>query len=65
MTAYEKAKDLVEKMYNASNSIIQIEAKQCALIAVDELWESLKPHDDLKEINAFYWEQVKEEINKL
>jgi len=67
MTAQEKAKELVDKydFVYIQNYTSMFEVKQCALIAVDELWESLKPHDDLKEINAFYWEQVKEEINKL
>lgn len=45
------------------------EAKQCALIAVDEiLWEIIKYADNSKEYvieNSKYWEEVKQEIEKL
>jgi len=66
MTPKEKAVELIEKMllshpasYNGAN-IGYAEAKQCALIAVDEIievayWESVK----------YYWQEVKQEIKKL
>ena len=39
-------------------------AKDCALICVEEIWDALKPNDDVKTVNSFYWEQVKDEIWK-
>lgn len=67
----EKALELFKKYYcltNNSNSklkVIEYEtAKQCALIAVDEILQldirarnSIEPYE--------YWEQVKNEINNL
>jgi hypothetical protein len=60
MTPKQKAKELVEKMekdfqYFASREI----AKQCALIAVDEIINSGK---DVDEFADAYWEEVKQEI---
>ena len=64
MTPKEKAKELYDKMEfhikcNAQPSTVYGIAKQCALIAVDELIE--------QEISilASYWREVKTEINKL
>lgn len=65
MTPKEKAIELVDKMYG----ITDYQAKQSALIAVDELikWMPMKEyHSD--ETSAFcveYWELVKIEIEKL
>ena len=60
MTPKEKAKELVSKMClldcRDENIII---AKQCALICVDEILEF---HD---RIDVKYWQEVKQEINKL
>ena len=44
-------------------------AKQCALIAIDEIIKS-NPHDDLFKLSDIptsmnYWEQIKQEIKKL
>jgi hypothetical protein len=74
MTPKEKAEELVDKMYNTEHcgithfpskkycdcSEINIyQAKQCALITVDEIskhcYEVMKP----------FWQQVKQEIEKL
>ena len=75
MTPKEKAQELVDKMYGKTpvrDLIAQIEedkqyAKQCALIAVDEL---IKIHylltttlDTSPSIN--YWKEVKQELDKL
>jgi hypothetical protein len=67
MKPKEKAEDLVSKFI--SHTLIfdegagwledKDEAKQCALIAVDELIE----HTDWTEVN--YWQEVKQEIEKL
>jgi|APFre7841882590_1041340.scaffolds.fasta_scaffold280949_2 hypothetical protein len=80
MTPKEKAKDLVEKFkkyayYPKTNDdevfINQLNnnAKQCALIAVDEiLWEIIKYADNSREYvveNANYWQEVKTEIINL
>jgi hypothetical protein len=69
MTAEEKAKDLFEKMYN------EIEpdelgkdyesAKQCALIAVDEIINAdwyIPTFEDCKKWTS-YWREVEQEIN--
>jgi hypothetical protein len=74
MTAKEKAEELVNKYLNASfnckgcdmpfcdvgcTNLIEIEAKQCALIAVDEILICcIGSHED-------YWQQVKQEITNL
>ena len=65
----EKAKELVDKFLNEQNNTEEIsEAKQCALICVDEILENIteevmtyKPFM----MNTDYWQEVKEEINKL
>jgi hypothetical protein len=60
----EKAKELVDKYYHLfsvelENTIDYREAKQCALIAVDEIINSGK---DVDEFADAYWEEVKQEI---
>jgi hypothetical protein len=70
MTPKEKADDLVKKMYavhsNTASDITLYFAKQCALIAVDEImkavgWEEMELGVDRDN----YWEEVKQEIEKL
>ncbi len=71
--AKEKAKELVLKfaMYLRANLIYDEEAnedaKQCALIAVDEILDDdmygMEEEHFEKRIN--YWEEVKQEIEKL
>lgn len=69
MTPQEKAQELIKK-YDcggletfAGHSVKKI-AKQCALIAVDEiLSKRLVAHLPWQEVE--YWEQVKTEIEKL
>jgi hypothetical protein len=61
MTPKEKAKELVDK-YNFLKEIFIPsihEQKQCALIAVDEILKSCYLE------NECFFEEVKEEINKL
>jgi hypothetical protein len=65
MEAKEKAEQLVNKMFNwiAGGSVIEYEmAKECALIAVDEI---LKAGKDVDEFADNYWLQVKQEIENL
>ena len=57
MTPADKAIELVDKFYKYTSGWNYDElAKQCALIAVDEL---------IKETGSKYWYSVKQEINKL
>lgn len=66
MTAKEKAKELVQKM-RVHSPVWEIEgdAKQCALIAVDEILEMDLPIIE-EEADTFYdyWERVRDELNK-
>jgi len=74
MTAKEKAKALLEK-YNfviIPHYTSKFEAKQCALIAVDEILKSnpIMPLSYMLESEALdagidYWQEVKEEIENL
>jgi hypothetical protein len=82
MTSKEKAKELVDKMYNTEHCGIKhfpnkrycdctemniYQAKQCALIAVDEILNSLKSCWDEEGalIQYKYFQGVKNEIEKL
>ena len=72
MTPQEKAKELIEKYLNMNDGLIQefipipIEgAKQCALIAVDEILKDREEIDGMRVINDPYWLEVKQEIEKL
>ena len=64
MTPKEKAKDLVNKYYR----IIPLDkmtidynlAKQCALIAIDEIMKA-----GIHTLDLLYWEEVKQEIKNL
>lgn len=58
MTPKEKAKRLLERM-TVDMAIDKWQSKQCALIAVDEIISATGDH------TASYWEQVREEIEKL
>ena len=67
MDAKEKAIELAEKMaiYHWTNVCNYEEAKQCALIAVDEIIKIklLWFQKDTKELD--YWQEVKEELLKM
>jgi hypothetical protein len=73
MTAKEKAKELYDKMYlvpelNGSCILTKHTAKQCALIAVDEIIKeySTLPHfGELYLENIEYYQEVKQEIELL
>jgi hypothetical protein len=66
MTPKEKAKQLYFKMHSQEH-IISKEAKQCALIAVDEILEDNRINYMLLGvgIGKHYWQEVKQEIEKL
>ena len=69
MTPKEKAEELCGKYYNRLEHTLSIEyvgfdrdiAKQCALIAVDEVLSVIWVYLD----DVDYWEEVKQEIEKL
>jgi len=72
MTPVEKAQELVDKYRNTimsflSDNMKDMNAKNSALIAVNEIINAFKICDmdiwDMEEMT--YWEQVKQEINKL
>jgi hypothetical protein len=72
MTPKEKAEELFDKMmyhimYNCQPTLSEMVAKQCALIAVDEIIEEIVESTDneVKSIRIIYWEKVKQEINNL
>jgi hypothetical protein len=67
MTPKEKADELIQKMidtyYDTSDFVYDSSAKLCALIAVDEIINSIVIIDLTAAENQFtYWEQVKKEI---
>ena len=67
MTAIDKANELIVKVLIKFERITLIEAKKIVLIAVDEILEvlySLKLGNALSE-ELEYWEEVKQEIEKL
>jgi hypothetical protein len=61
MTPKEKAIELVEDMHDAPEVGYNEHAKQCALIAVDEIIKELERCF----IHNEYWQEVKQEIEKL
>jgi hypothetical protein len=70
MTPKEKANELLEKMtdnYYTDTALVEInrrQAKRCAIIAVDEILNTLSPH--IADYNArYYWRAVKAEIELL
>ena len=74
MTPKEKAGELVGKMvstYDITLDFCYDSAKQCALIAVDEIiinmpkgfYSGIRP--DYKGTDLEYWQEVKLELNKL
>jgi hypothetical protein len=71
MTPKEKAIELFDKMheeiYNRDMYNDLYRAKQCALIAVDEILKAVNDPDDtfLSKDGVDYWEEVKQEIEKL
>jgi hypothetical protein len=63
MTPKEKAEELVDKLDSAMEFYTPKRfAKQCALIAVDEILNAGK---DVDEFADAYWQKVRKEIEKL
>jgi hypothetical protein len=66
MSKKEKARGIVIKMQFQKNPLTFEQAKQCALIAVDEITDSIVITDlTIAENQFLYWEEVKHEIEKL
>jgi hypothetical protein len=75
MTPKEKAKELVDKYFKLLNyefgdlvySLSDKQPHQCALIVVDEIIAQIEPSVSMDVISARikYWEEVKQEIEKL
>ena len=64
MKPKEKAEELVIKYFNLTDHMQFDEAKECALIAVDEILSFIE--DDRKVFSwKEYYQQVKQEIEKL
>lgn len=63
MTPKEKAKELVLKYYNLIPMNTVSFAKQCALIAIDEL--IYETQFEVPNIRQRYWQKIKQEIKKL
>ena len=66
MTPKEKAEELLDKMmyhikYNCQPTLSEMVAKQCALIAVDEILDLFLEESR----HTRYWEDVIKEIKKL
>lgn len=60
MTPKEKAKELLNRM---EFEVCKTDAKQCALIAVDEILTVTSESYDIDHIN--WWKEVKKEIELL
>ena len=67
MDPKEYAKELLAKMTTNADSLIYKNqyAKECALIAVDEILNHHSQEQSLYRIDTYYWKQVKQEIEKL
>ena len=62
MTPKEKSIELVQKFNYDNKHFLMYDAKQCALICVDEILKEIPKRFDIEER---YWERVKQEIEKL
>lgn len=69
MTPREKASELIVNYQLKCKSLDYNEAKQCALIAVDEIFKVYELLDDDADImfktEINYWQEIKQEIEKL
>jgi hypothetical protein len=66
MTPKEKAQELFDKMYEYA--IFDEAAKQCALIAVEEILDLkhiVTLRRNMHEMELEFWDEVKQEIEKI
>ena len=64
MTAIDKANELIVKVLIKFERITLIEAKKIVLIAVDEIIFVVSKYNDTQ-AEVSYWQEVKQEIEKL
>ena len=64
MTSKDKAQELINKFYFDTSLNDIDEAKDCAIIAVNEIIDFMSPYVNDKETYDF-WDKVKLEIQKL
>ena len=70
MTPKEKAEELIDKFYikvydrEGTSAMNEFEAKQCALIAVDEILNLASFYNDTQG-EVTYWTEVKQEIKNI
>jgi hypothetical protein len=74
MNAKEKADELIDKMYYVGRyddkedynpAMAWERAKQCALMAVEEILNHHSQEQGLYRIDTYYWQQVKSELQSL
>lgn len=65
MSAREKASQLIVNYQLRCTSLGYPQAKQCALIAVDEILNHHSQEQGLYRIDTYYWQQVKSELYSL
>jgi len=72
MTPKEKAEELVHKFWKSCYDkhdiakLVKADAKHCALIAVEEIKEAIFWHPfESPNFELEYWQEVKQEIEKL
>ena len=67
MNAKEKAEELIHKFYSSYKGRYSedMDAKECALIAVEEILNHHSQEQGLYRIDTYYWRQVKSELQYL
>ena len=68
MTAKEKANELLDNywlMDKINPALSKEQAKQCALIVVEQILEVVRVYETYYDVNFKYWIDVKQEIEKL
>lgn len=68
MTPKEKANDILDEFWlldKVKPMLTEKQAKQCALIAVDEILNHHSQEQGLYRIDTYYWQEVKIELKKL
>lgn len=71
MTPKEKALEIFNKMCSSVDELLQLDVRECALIAVDEILNVIPCYEEYGSNgwvlidNSEYWEEVKKEIEKL
>ena len=69
MTPKEKANQLIIRFIKHSRAEKNLKpidsAKECSLIAVDEILNHHSQEQGLYRIDTYYWQEVKQEIEKL